>query len=89
MLIETNNIGGQTLRFWRRRKTSAGEKKMSITSSQNDDCAGFDGAADAADSVMMAGGERSVNHDDTPGRARGTGRVGKAKADPSRIGLSR
>src|SRR3954470_24676153 len=34
--IATNNIGGQTLEYCRRRKTSAGLMKMSMTSSQND-----------------------------------------------------
>src|SRR4051812_7757654 len=56
----TNRIAGQGLRCWRRRKTCAGWKKMSIRSSQK--VGGLAGAAEAAeDSVMKVdtGDEKS------------------------------
>src|SRR6185295_2477770 len=52
----TNSIGGHTLACSRRRMTSAGEMKMSITSSKNECCAGAADLAELAVESVIAGG---------------------------------
>ena len=78
-LIATNSIGGHTLRFSRRRNTWDGWKKMSITSSQKDDCAAFAGAVVVVDSVIF-GREGGGEHEyDTTSRRLGTESVSGAR----------
>src|SRR5690349_11778309 len=80
MAIDTNSSGGQTLLFSLRRNTDAGEKKMSIRSSQNEAFGGAAGVVEAGGaatedgSVMVELARRGRGRseecgDDPPGQA--------------------